>query len=354
MQKKIFFIGFALMMTSTIFLLTSCEKDSDEPISKFDWKKIGLNGLKVGRLELIGNNLYAITNNGLFLKNINSTSGFQSIGLQGKNILDIAVFSPDQILASYRNPSDWEDFNIYETLDGGNTWNVKSTNFGIVGSSETVTDFEWDVIDNTLYATGYGVVAKSLDLGANWEIIWGGWDFIGSGMSVSKNPYKDNDLWFGGQGGIENGFLVNSFNNSIREWQDLVPNPTVMKAIAFDNQSQQNIYVGWEGELSKTNDHGSTWTTLIERHEEAHFFFGIGISQNNSNVVYAGKWIKAAPKQPLEIYYSNNSGMTWNLEKFPNENKGGVLDLKVKSEINKDRIFVALDGGGVYELSPKN
>ena len=354
MQKKIFLIGFVLMMTNTILLLTSCEKDSDEPISKFNWKKIGLNGLEVRRLELTGNDLYAMTNNGLFLKNINTSSEFQLIGLQGKNILDIAVFSPNHILASCRNPSDWLDYNIYETLDGGINWNVKSTNFGIVESSETVNDFEWDATDNILYATGYGVVAKSYDFGANWEIIWGDWDFIGTGMIVSKNRYKDNDLWFGGQGGIENGFLINSFNNSIREWHDLVPNPTVIKAIAFDNQSQQNIYVGWEGELNKSNDHGSTWTTLIERHEEAHFFFGIGISQINPNMLYAGKWIKAAPNQPLEIYYSSNGGMTWDLEIIPNESKGGILDLKVKSESNKDRIFVALDGGGVYELSPKN
>ena len=107
----------------------------------------------------------------------------------------------------------------------------------------------------------------------------------------------------------------------------------------------------------KSSDNGSNWVTIINRMVEHDFFYGIGISQTNQNVLYAGKWNKGSseqPSQPLEIFYSNNGGISWALENYSAESKGGILDLKVKSENNKDRIFVALDGGGVYELQTKN
>jgi photosystem II stability/assembly factor-like uncharacterized protein len=352
MKKVVLNLSILFLIISIISFSTSCDSDSNQE-GNISWKKIGLNGLKVNKLELINNNLYAVTSDGLYVKNINSSSSFISIGLQGKNLLDVAIFNTNHILASFRNESNGEDTKIYETLNGGTTWSVKNTNFGIIQFPEAVNDFEWDEISNTLYATGYGVLAKSIDYGTNWEILWGDWANIGTGMMINKNPFKEKDLWFGGQGGIENGYLVNSFNNSVREWNDLVPNPSVVKAIAFDNQSPQNIYVGWEGELSKSNDHGNTWTTLIDRHQEAHFFFGIGISQNNPNIIYTGKWIKGVTSQPLEIYYSSDEGITWKSEIFQSENKGGIFDLKVKSEENQDRIFVALDGGGIYEFINK-
>ena len=312
--------------------------------SNFNWKKIGLNGLKVRKLELVDNNLYAVTNNGLFVKNINSAENFRSLGLQGKVLLDIAVFNSNHILASYRNQPDWQDTKIYETQDGGTTWNVKSTNFGIPEFPDAVNDFEWDATNNTLYATGYGVVAKSVDYGSNWEIIWGEWGVLGTFMTIHKNPYKENDLWFGGQGGFENGYLVNSFENSIREWHDLASSPNSLIKVTSDNQINQNIYAGWEGKLMKSSDNGSNWVTIINRMVEHDFFYGIGISQTNQNVLYAGKWNKGSseqPSQPLEIFYSNNGGISWALENYSAESKGGILDLKVKSENNKDRIFVA-------------
>lgn len=150
---------------------------------------------------------------------------------------------------------------------------------------------------------------------------------------------------------IENGFLVYlKGEKEVNSWNDLVPNPTVVKKIVFDNLTPQTIYVGWEGELAKTTDKGASWKTLIDRHEEAHFFMGIALSQIDQNLVFTGKWIKTDGEQPLELFYSFDKGNNWKTESFPEVSFGGIQDLIVKSESGKERIFVGLDKGGVYEI----
>ncbi len=347
-------VVFFFLFISLLFI--QCSEDDynqtqPEPAPlTWTWNQVGLDGLKVNRLEQVENQLYAITNDGLYTMDVDTENEFSLVGLKGNNLLDIVFFDENHLLASYRN-TDNSEIEIYETLDGGLNWTIKEHNFGLPGTTEAVTDFQWDASSNTLYATGYGVLAKSTNKGTTWEPIWGGWDFLGTGMMLEINPQKSNDVWFGGQGGIENGYLVHLQNETVQnEWNDLVPNPTVPKAIVFDNSTPQNIYVGWEGELNKTSDAGNTWETLIDRHEEAHFFFGVGISDSNPDLVFAGKWIKAAEQQPLTLYYSQDGGDTWKEDTYADEDQGGIFDLKVISTESTERIFLALDQGGVYEV----
>lgn len=345
-------LSFALFLMVASFLLVRCNEDDyqAQPPS-FTWSQIGLDGLKVNRLALIEDKLYAITSNGLYVMDVETESEFSSLGLKGKELTDVVVFNEDHLLASYRD-TDREVAEIYETLDGGINWSSKKHNFGLQQTNESVTDFLWDAANGILYATSFGVLAKSIDKGTNWQPVWGDWGYIGTGMMVEINPRKPTDIWFGGQGGIENGYLVYLKNESVHdEWYDLVPNPTVPKAIVFDNSTPQNVYVGWEGELNRTSDSGDTWETLIDRHEEAHFFFGVGVSDNNPNLVFAGKWAKGKEEQPLTLYYSQDGGDTWKENTHTSENYGGIFDLELISTTGGERIFLALDKGGVYEVS---
>ncbi|MEM9831884.1 MAG: hypothetical protein AAF944_14680 [Bacteroidota bacterium] len=352
----------ALFLLVSSIISLSCSEDPivgdnpPNPPSSFTWKQVGLDDLTVNRLELVGNQLYAMTNDGLYTMNVDTDNDFSLVGLKGLNLLDMVMLDENHWLASYRG-IDWGGVEIYETLDGGLNWTVKEHNFGVPEHqlpeiTEAVTDFKWDVANNILYATGYYVLAKSTDQGTTWEPIWGGWDYLGTGMMIEINPQKPNDIWFGGQGGFENGYLVNFQNGAVRkEWNDLVPNPTVPQEIVFDNSTPQNIYVGWEGELNKTSDAGESWTMLIDRHEESHFFFGVGVSSINPDLIFAGKWIKGVDEQPLTLYYSRDGGDTWQEDTYTDEDFGGIFDLKIISTADQERIFLALDKGGVYEVT---
>ncbi len=341
-----------LSLVTALFMLGCSSGRQDNNPLKLTWNQVGLDGLVVNRLELISSHLYAITDDGLYVTDVVSGNGFEPLGLQGKNILDLVDLGQGHLMASYRNQNDWEDFGLYETFDGGQNWLPNYHPFGEDGQDEAITDFYWDDTNSILYATGVGVFAKSLDKGNTWELIYGYWISSTTGMMFEVNPFNNSDIWLGGQGSIENGYLVYLKNESVvKEWSDLAPNPTVVKEIYFDGSSPQNIYVGWEGALLKTSDNGGTWTTLLDEHVESSFFYGIGVSDNDPNMVFTGKWNKGMDKQRLTLYYSMNGGNNWYTENYLPEKHGGILDLKMVNGAGGERIFLALDKGGVYEVS---
>jgi len=118
--------------------------------------------------------------------------------------------------------------------------------------------------------------------------VWGEWGGFGSGVSFVKlNPHRPVEIWAGGQGAIENGFLVMSTDggNEWVEWFDLVENPTVAKEIVFDPVDPKIGYVGFEGALMGTLDRGETWQELIKSSEN-RFFFGIAVSTLAPSTIY--------------------------------------------------------------------
>jgi photosystem II stability/assembly factor-like uncharacterized protein len=215
----------------------------------------------------------------------------------------------------------------------------------------------WDFLrpsnsSNIIYATSNYLLARSEDKGITWTPVWGNWDQFARATSVvAINPMIPSEIWLGGQGGIEDGYLVQLKNEvETNRWLDLVPNPTTAKKIVFDNETPQTIYVGFEGALMSTSTNGQSWKTLIDEHESARFFNGITISELDNNKVFASGWLKSDEPQPLILYYSEDKGMTWIQDVFTEEPFGGVEDMLLKKEGNIERLFLALNKGGIYEV----
>lgn len=350
------YIGYFVKIFAIALLLTyaSCENEAPAPKLDFEFLQLGLDGLKVYELSIVNESLYAATNNGVYSKHIHTDDEFIHLGLGGRNVVDFVVFSNQHIIATTANRgASMDDFALLETTDGGESWD-ELDEFGEDGFEEPVHSLSVHPQQaNVIYATGLRVVAASSDYGRSWELLWGEWGSFASGTGVAEiNPFKQTDLWFGGQGGIENGYLGVLRNEEIlHEWDDLVPNPTVAVELAFDQQTAQTIYVGFEGALMKTTNNGSTWKEVINgRRNGMRFFYGIDISASNPNHVFTGGWLKGEETQPMIIYYSTNAGKTWNSKTFDAEQAGGIFTMKVISEPTHERIFVGLDKGGVYEV----
>jgi photosystem II stability/assembly factor-like uncharacterized protein len=337
-----------------IALFCSCDDDDGlSPAPNLTFQQIGLDNLKVYELVLYGeDSLFAATNDGIYVKEIDSADPFVHIGLKGRNVLDLVVFTPEHIIVATGNRGFISDTNgIHETLNGGSSW--EKSNFGDDGNEEPAHSLsKHPTIEGTVYATGSTVVAKSVDYGKNWEVIWGNWGGFASGVSVAAiNPFVETDLWYGGQGGIENGYLGYLRNEQqVKQWDDLVDNPTVAVEVAFTNPGN-HIFAGFEGALMKTSNNGDTWKQVIDGHTDGlRFFYGIGKSDVRQSHLYAGGWLKGVDEQSLVLYVSQDSGETWQIKTFEDEKAGGIYSLKVISEGNRDRVFVGLDGGGVYEV----
>lgn len=349
-------LKFIINLVALVLLFTffSCDEETSAPGFHLEWHPLGLDGLKVYELSIVNERIYAATNNGVYSKHINTDDDFVHLGLTGRNVVDFVVFSDEHIIATTANRGAiTDDFALLETTDGGETWDELDA-FGEEGFEEPVNSLsihpnEADVI----FATGYRSVAVSSDYGRTWELLWSEWGAFATGTGVAEvNPYKQTDLWFGGQGGIEDGYLGVLRNDELlHKWDDLVPDPTVVVEVAFDNEATQTIYVGYEGALLKTTNNGETWKEVINGHGSTiRFFYGIGISSIHQQHVFAGGWLKGEDTQPLILYYSTNGGKTWRHHTFADEQTGGIFSMRVVSEQNRERIFVGLDNGGVYEI----
>ncbi len=345
---RLIVLAFLLLLTS------SCNSDDDNSpnTSSFKWQQLGLDGLKVNQLILEEAYLYAATENGIYRKEITTNQVFQEMGLQGKNVETMLVISDQEILASVVDFQTDIDIAIYKTINLGTTWEVLESNFGGGFEPSGLWAFhKHPTQENLIYATGNYLVAKSTDKGISWEPIFGDWDqFARATAVVAVNPKIDDEIWLGGQGGIEDGYLVRLKNEvEADRWLDLVDNPTTAQKIVFDSENPQSIYVGFEGGLLKTSNNGESWQTLIDQVNTSRFFNGIALSNLNKNLVFAGGWLKGGEPQPLILYYSMNKGATWKEETFTDEAYGGIEDILVITEGNKERLFIALDKGGVYE-----
>jgi photosystem II stability/assembly factor-like uncharacterized protein len=336
------------------FLATGCDDDDDgvkQP--EIQWKPLGLAGKTVNQMQLHDEeDLYVATTSGLFKGSINSGGGFDPIGFGDKNVQAIEVIGDQHIIASLFDKTGGETPTLYVTENDGDSWELVDTDFGGT-SPEPVLDFAIRADDpDTWYATGFGVVAKSENQGATWEPIYGTWGALATGISVvSVHPEAPNAVWAGGQGSIENGFLLRSENETDWDvWDDLVANPTVVKEITF-GETADDVYVGFEGALLRTDDGGENWETIIDS-DEGKFFFGICLSDGDPSQFYVGGWLKTPDPQSLKLHITYDGGETFEEVTYDTESYGGIWEMVIKSSStsSKDRLFLGLDKGGVYEV----
>src|SRR5690554_4598934 len=105
-----------------VFILISCVDEVPENKAPlFSLQKLGLEGSRVNEMVLEANNLFAMTSNGLYVRDIDTQEGFRLLGFADQNIEDVLVISEKEILASFRDithqsPSEPK---LYKTDDGG-------------------------------------------------------------------------------------------------------------------------------------------------------------------------------------------------------------------------------------------
>lgn len=344
-----------LTLISTLIVAGCDDDDADRGPAGIQWKKLGLDGRTVNQMQLHDEKeLYVATTTGLFKRSIDGGVGFEAIGFEGKNVQAIEVIGDQHLIVSLFDKTGGEEPALYTTDDDGASWEPLQTNFG-GGTAEPVLDFAIHPDDpDTWFATGFGVIARSSDHGATWEPVYGDWGTMATGISVvTVNPNAPHHVWAGGQGSIENGFLLRSENETDWDrWDDLVENPSVVKEITFARTPDKSIYVGFEGALLRSGDDGENWETLIDS-DEGKFFFGIGLSDGDAERFYAGGWLKTSDPQPLVLHITNDGGETFEEVEYTGENYGGIWEMVIlsKSTSTIDRLFLGLDKGGVYEVT---
>lgn len=110
-----------------LVLQSSCNKEDDNnQDTKVEWIKLGLDGYNVRELKQKGGLLFAATDDGLFVKNLQHTGEWEELGFAGKHVRSLLV-ADGYMLASVVGP---QDPGLFKSTDEGESWAEVADNFG--------------------------------------------------------------------------------------------------------------------------------------------------------------------------------------------------------------------------------
>lgn len=341
-----------------VLLISACS-GSDNPLdlpgpgSAFEYR--GLEGLNVVDLEQTDSTLIAATSNGIY-KYVGGED-WTPVSPQHWEVFAITALYPSHLLASVQTATGV--YRLVESLNSGDDWRIVENDFGGAPDEQTEPIFEIAFDDGTgeLFATGYDVLAKSDNFGRSWSVRDGGWQRVATGMSALAYSNQYRDVWIGGQDAIENASLRRA-DRDTGDSTDLsdrvlefLERPSTVEAISFYPNAESTVFVAGEGGVLRSTDYGASWLPVLTNNS-SRFYFDVLIDAE-TGVIYTGGWDKDFDRpQPLVLEVSDDSGETWQSFDYPNTGiRGGIWSLLLAQLGTEKRLFVGLQGGGIYEVN---
>jgi hypothetical protein len=338
-------------------LLGACGSDHDLPDPAMIAEPDGLPGRIVTRLYNDGSALLAATDNGVYQK-MDPYQPWKPIGLQGREVLDIAILGAGHYIASTQQTVvEVVQFELMETTNGNNTntlWTGIEHNFGGEEGQEAIYGLHYDDDNNALYATGVEALAASYDEGRSWELLNGAWHGFAQRKAIVKRNPATNEIWYGGQNAIEQMELhaYSLDTEGARSYSDLLPNPSVIYGVQFHPENDDYVLVSGEGGIVASNNRGETWTTLLGD-VDYRFYFDVARDPSNPNKLYTGGWDKNwdTPQQFI-FEVSKDAGVTWEQHHYMDPYLfGGVRSILAVTEEGRTCVYVGLYRGGIIKIT---
>jgi photosystem II stability/assembly factor-like uncharacterized protein len=185
------------------------------------------------------------------------------------------------------------DIGLYRSTDNGVNWQIMNSPI-VPAGSETIAV----TADNpsAIFYYNNGEVYKSPNDGVTWNLITDlnplnglitgyGWYTACFGVS----PHDEGIIYCGG---VELGWTTDgganwSFSDYMGQWPFASDPHADHRIVAFDPVDPNTVYVGNDGGIYKTQNHGTTWQELGDDLTIAQFY-RLGGDPNNEFIVYAG------------------------------------------------------------------
>ncbi|GHG08077.1 hypothetical protein GCM10017161_42290 [Thalassotalea marina] len=313
--------------------------------------ELGLERHKVEKLLSINDQIIALTDQGLYRRD----STWQALTDTRYHVLAMATLSDNHWIASVKQN---ESAFFIETNDAGATWQLFDDNFGgDYSSNEVARTLVYDSEKQKLYATGLFVLASSTDMGRSWTVEEGQWGSLGTGLGSILLHQEKQDVWYGGQNGIESPVL-DQFNTETyaltthaQAIGEHLPSPSVIYQIIIDPKNTDRIIAAGEGGIVHTTDYGDTWQGLLTE-QNYRFHFSPVFDPKDQNIIYTAGWDKGADIQPLILEMSKDDGQTWEAYTYEKQEfKGGVRSMLAVEESGKTVIYIGLYNNGVVKVT---
>ena len=312
-----------------------------------EWDFLGLNGKRVEALKLFDNLLYAITDDGLYVKGINlSDSVWTPLGFQGRYGRALLVISADTILVGVNcSGLDDDTTSLFRTVDGGASWHPFQNG---LSSPHHIAVRELECMPHqsaTLFAVGPVPVAKTVNAGLRWNTVLEG---TSCGIKFLRIDHSSpNIVWVGGENLVFAPCLLKS-TDSGETWQQLSfwhGGDNSCHAIAIHPSNADLAYVPMEGVVIKTTNGGNDWSIVFD--EKRSYLYAIALDPDNPSTIYVAG--AAHDPQPLILYSSTDAGSSWSpIDENNPELTSGVMELLLTSSGNSVRLYFGTIGNGMY------
>jgi hypothetical protein len=360
---KTFTFCIGLMVTTAFFGCGSNDPTTETPSipSTPSFSFAGLDNRIIYNLDNVDGRLFASTDQGLY-KEV-GTNNWQLIGKDTWVINDWEIMADGRWVLSTTDgdslvgtPTRYE---IYESLDDGLSWQKVEHDFGgNVGPDaerEHISRFTED--SAVLFAVGTTSLGRSYTSGHSWELIDGEWGGFARGLkALALNPEHTN-IWYGGQGAIENLILhryqISSgiSTNLSDKTTDLLPSPSVVQNIVFDPINSQRIFVCAEGGIIQSINEGETWQAFLLNYDHRFYFDMIADPSQQGRFFTAG-WTKSPDAQPLILDVSTDDGLNWTSYPHPDSSiYGGVYSMTSRIESGELVAYIGTFKGGVFRVT---
>ena len=131
---------------------------------------------------------------------------------------------------------------------------------------------------------------------------------------------------------------------------ELLKRPSTVEGVVFYPNAETTVFVSGEGGVLRSSDYGTSWSPILTN-DSSRFYFDV-LVDDETGMIYTGGWDKDfVNPQQLILEVSDDSGDTWRSFKHTDTDiRGGIWSLLLARFGNEKRLFVGLQGGGVYEV----
>jgi photosystem II stability/assembly factor-like uncharacterized protein len=272
------------------------------------------------------------------------TSAWTSLGPPGGDVFDVAASTLDSnIVLAGIAPGGSFGGTLYRSTDGGDTWSEVTA---LDGTS--VFDIEF-APDGTTYIATQDSVRKSTDGGISWATLNLGIGANDQVFDLTIDPSNSSNLWIG-VADAAGSQPVNTMRSTDggATWIDRTPPhaPTSGRGVAVDPNDSNTVIAVFGGDFGG----GEAWVTTDGGDSWADRSTGLPGNPLNA-VVYDGTRLLVGGgllfgSQFVGLYQSPDLGVTWTALHDGTWPILVVEDIAVDPD-DSDRIFVAIDGGGV-------
>lgn len=198
----------------------------------------------------------------------------------------------------------------------GNSWS--NMNDGLTGTATKVVFSA----NNKLFASSYSTnnVSTALNATANWENVNLGGQTMGvNNLYVRPNGIVYANIYLNLKKSVDNGVT----------YTDITPPNLNNFIIRFYVGETGNLYVVKSNEIDKlywSQDQGQTWSLLHTFPSYFDFFPDQieAIAEDSNGVIYVTMNTLETSTGVYKIYYSTDSGLTWNIKEYQNNELGNV------------------------------